>query len=222
MYIIGPNFHIQPLAIRSNPKDRKASHIKSNDDNDNKIEKSDKDNTNTKQMNWVFASSPVLVGDICPESGSKWKIGGPFWGDPIHNQEIVDELLKRVTKDWGQSDKKNMKNQSSDESNTSSVISLIPTASRLVGLLTTISEELKDSPFFYLLPELASVVGIGTPARIEVESALINAGYRVSQFHHEPSAIKTDAPSYVVHMNALHIYMYIYKDIILLIKCKTL
>ena len=32
----------------------------------------------------------------------------------------------------------------------------------------------------------------------EIHAALHNAGYRASQFHHEPHALKTDAPAEVV------------------------
>jgi tRNA (guanine26-N2/guanine27-N2)-dimethyltransferase len=36
------------------------------------------------------------------------------------------------------------------------------------------------------------------PSVVEIHSALIRLGYRVSQFHHEPHAVKTDAPPKVV------------------------
>jgi hypothetical protein len=71
----------------------------------------------------------------------------------------------------------------------------------MIGVLTTISEELKDVPFYYQLPDLASTVHSKVPLSIEFQSALANAGYRMSQFHHEPLAVKTDAPPQVVSVS---------------------
>ena len=74
----------------------------------------------------------------------------------------------------------------------------ISTHNRLTGLLSLISEELKDVPLYYTLPELASTVHLPTPIMIEIQSAILNAGYRVSSAHHEATSIKTDAPPSVV------------------------
>ena len=60
------------------------------------------------------------------------------------------------------------------------------------------SQELPDSPLYYYLPELASVVHSKMPSFLEIQSALIHAGYEVSQFHKEPMAIKTNASNTVV------------------------
>ena len=107
------------------------------------------------------------------------KIGGPFWGAPIHSQSIVDELLRRVSV------------ASEDDPS-------LATGKRMRGVLTTISEELKDVPFYYSLASMAHELGCIMPTLTHAFSALVNAGYRVSQFHHEPLAIKTDAPDHVV------------------------
>ena len=74
----------------------------------------------------------------------------------------------------------------------------ISTHNRLTGLLSLISEELKDVPLYYTLPELASTVHLSTPVMLEIQAAIVNAGYRFSSAHHEPTSIKTDAPPSVV------------------------
>ena len=74
----------------------------------------------------------------------------------------------------------------------------ISTYQRLAGLLSLISEELKDVIFYYTLPELASTLHATTPTLGDIQAALVNAGYRVSSFHHEANAIKTDAPPKIV------------------------
>jgi len=44
------------------------------------------------------------------------------------------------------------------------------------------------------LPELCASVQCVAPSNLYVQAALSNAGFRYSQFHHDPTAIKTDAP----------------------------
>ena len=60
------------------------------------------------------------------------------------------------------------------------------------------SEELPDVPLYYTLPSLCETVHCSSPKMDDVRSALVNAGYRVSAFHKEADAIKTDAPNSVV------------------------
>lgn len=67
-----------------------------------------------------------------------------------------------------------------------------------IGILTTVSEELKDCPLYYSLPELCATLQCRVPTAKDFHIALANAGYRASQFHHEPSALKTDAPPHVI------------------------
>ena len=73
-------------------------------------------------------------------------------------------------------------------------MSELPTAARLEGVLDSISEELKDCPFYYVLHELFSCLHSEIPTMAEMTSAIRNAGYESSRFHNEPSAIKTNAP----------------------------
>jgi tRNA (guanine26-N2/guanine27-N2)-dimethyltransferase len=121
--------------------------------------------------------------NTCLETKGRLKIGGPFWSDPIHSQEVVDELLRRV--EYGVIGSEDLPFP-------------IPTANRVRGILTSISEELKDVPFYYVLPDISATLKCMTPNASVFKSALLNAGYRVSQFHHEPTAVKTDAPPHVV------------------------
>ena len=52
--------------------------------------------------------------------------------------------------------------------------------------------------FYYLLSDLCSVVRVTAIPLVDMYSAITNAGYRVSNTHKEPLAIKTDAPNVVV------------------------
>lgn len=134
-------------------------------------------------------TAPILkVPTACAETGGRMKMGGPFWSDPIHDQSIVDELLQRV--------KSSINNQDPRYP--------ISTAPRLSGILTIISEELKDVPFYYSLPELASTLHCKVPTYQEFQAALNNGNYRLSQFHHDPLAVKTDAPNDFVSILQLY------------------
>jgi tRNA(guanine-26,N2-N2) methyltransferase len=155
--------------------------------------------------NGNFQGKVLNITSNCPDCGSKWRIGGPYWGQSMYNQEVIDELLKRVEGSV------NIRNESGDSTTTTTTSTTsstnythIPTGPRLAGILASMSEELKDVPMFYLLSELVSTIQTSvTPPYDDIKSAIENAGYRVSRFHHEPLAIKTDAPSTVVRL-ALH------------------
>lgn len=112
----------------------------------------------------------------CPETGGRLRIGGPIWSAPIHCDQIVKELLSRLLPD-------------------SEFASHSATAPRLRGILTSIVDEIKDSPLYFSLPELCATFQCTSPTNEQIHAALNNAGYSYSQFHHEPTAIKTNAPS---------------------------
>lgn len=140
------------------------------------------------------------IPTVCPETGGRIRMGGPIWSDPIHDPIVLKQLLERVSAYHDQEkETKNKKNVSTSTNNTDKGHAfVINTAPRLEGLLTAMSEELTDSPLYYYLPDIAGVLRSRVPPLIEIQAALINAGYKVSQFHHEPMAIKTNAPNQVV------------------------
>jgi tRNA (guanine26-N2/guanine27-N2)-dimethyltransferase len=167
----------------------------------------DEDVEGSKDSTGPYSARSFDITSTCEESGGKWKVGGPFWGAPIHDQEVVDTILARVMKAKQiQSAQKEMAASSTAAASTASTTSTpyiaIPTAERLSGMLTSISEELKDVPFHYNLPDLAAILQCTVPTHLNFKSALINAGYRVSHFHHDASAIKTDAPYSVVSIHS--------------------
>ena len=61
-----------------------------------------------------------------------------------------------------------------------------------------ISEELPDVSFHYSLATLCATANQRTIPMTDFKSAVINAGYRISNFHKDPLAIKTDAPNGVL------------------------
>ncbi|VDD74135.1 unnamed protein product [Mesocestoides corti] len=72
------------------------------------------------------------------------------------------------------------------------------TLDRLIGMLTLVSEELPDCPFYFQTDKLCATLRAPVPKIADVRSAFLNAGYRVSFSHAALSSIKTDAPmSYI-------------------------
>ncbi|CAE7518577.1 Trmt1, partial [Symbiodinium microadriaticum] len=137
-----------------------------------------RDGRKADDHNVTFTNESLSVPAVCEETGGRLKIGGPFWAAPIHDMTVVQELLRRVEE--------------------GDCPFPVPTKPRLGGLLTAISEELPDVPFFYNLSTLCAAANQRTVPMNEFKAALINAGYRVSNFHKDPLAIKTDAPNSVL------------------------
>merc|ERR1711865_1302174 len=110
-----------------------------------------------------------LNPSVCPETGAPFKIGGPLWLGPLHDQKVVASALDRL----------------GDEKCQSPKMSQIATRTRLEGLLTSVSEEL-DTPLFYTIPGLCQGLKCTSPPIRSFKAAVINAGYKVSGYHKEP------------------------------------
>jgi len=68
---------------------------------------------------------------------------------------------------------------------------------KINGLLTAMSEEHPDA-LYYKLPSLCKALKVNQVPLRQFRGTLVSLGYRVSHFHREPQAIKTDAPNEVV------------------------
>lgn len=122
----------------------------------------------------------TLKSSKCEETGADYMIGGPMWVAPLHNLTFVDRLLARLAS----SSLEPMK---------------LKYAERVGGILAAAREELSDVPLYYTSSSLCKTLHCSSPPLERFQAALVNAGYRVSQSHHEPEAIKTDAPPGVVY-----------------------
>jgi tRNA (guanine26-N2/guanine27-N2)-dimethyltransferase len=116
---------------------------------------------------------------VCEESGGSYKVGGPLWLGPLHDAALLKRALVKLT---------------SKDPNSKPALQYIATKDRLRGLLQNCADELADVPLFYKVSEMASLLRSSCPPLNDVRAALLNAGYRVSGYHKDPEAIKTDAP----------------------------
>ncbi|KAJ1735499.1 RNA methyltransferase tRNA(m5U54)methyltransferase [Coemansia biformis] len=113
------------------------------------------------------------VDRTCANCNSALEIGGPCWLGPLHNRDFVQRMYDGVSKAGA---------------------SVYGTQPRMKGMLKVILEELEDAPFHYTISKLSAAVRTTCPPLVKVNSALLNAGFRVSGSHTAQGSIKTDAP----------------------------
>ena len=121
--------------------------------------------------------------------GLVYKVAGPLWTGLLHDVDFVNDAIARLEAA-----------QTNEGVHPSGGTPMHPlhTATTLHGLLVSVSEEIPDVPLYHLLPSLCSAVNSCTIPTQTFRAALVNAGYRVSAYHKEPNAVKTDAPNHVV------------------------
>lgn len=129
----------------------------------------------------LYAGAYVTVPSECPDSGGSFRLGGPYWAAPIHDQGVVDTILSRmrkhdnrITKNYpGDNSEAVEGGKASGEMDTSTASNgkdgsvafpyYVHTQPRIKSILGVISEELKDVPFYYTLPDLCSTVRCTPP-----------------------------------------------------------
>ncbi|XP_022620156.1 tRNA (guanine(26)-N(2))-dimethyltransferase isoform X1 [Seriola dumerili] len=127
--------------------------------------------SNGKHMKYSAATGPP-VGPECDHCGQRHQLGGPVWAEPIHDLAFVQKVLSAV----------------------SGNPSRFGTSKRIEGMLSMVTEELEDVPLYYTVDSLSSTIHCSTPPLLQLRSALLHAGHRVSLSHARKNAIKTDAP----------------------------
>ncbi|XP_045348093.1 tRNA (guanine(26)-N(2))-dimethyltransferase isoform X1 [Leopardus geoffroyi] len=113
------------------------------------------------------------ISPECEHCGQRHQLGGPLWAEPIHDLDFVGRVLQAVSTNPGR----------------------FHTSERIQGVLSVITEELPDVPLYYTLDQLSSTIRCNTPSLLQLRSALLHAGFRVSLSHACKNAVKTDAPS---------------------------
>nr|KAG5699570.1 hypothetical protein BaRGS_033766 [Batillaria attramentaria] len=69
---------------------------------------------------------------------------------------------------------------------------------RMIGMLSVAREELQHVPLYYILDDLCNVLHCSPPNMVQMRSALLHAGYKVSLSHAAKNSYKTDAPAKVI------------------------
>ncbi|CAO3595152.1 unnamed protein product [Absidia cylindrospora] len=115
------------------------------------------------------------VNATCDHCGSPHHVGGPAWIAPLHDKDFVGKMLQHV-KDSEQS---------------------YGTHKRMKGMLSVIQEEVED-PCYWTIQRICGTLHCNGIPMLDLFSAILNAGYRVSSSHCGPQTIKTNAPPIVV------------------------
>ena len=96
-----------------------------------------------------------------------------MYGGAIHNKDFMTLILKHI-----------------QESNAQ----VYSTFDRMNGMLNVISDVLPNAPLYYSMSSLSNVLHCQTPPLEMIKSALLNAGYDLSETHCCAGALKTNAP----------------------------
>ena len=128
----------------------------------------------------VFQPARAPPAPTCEETGGPFKVAGPIWLAPLHDYDVIDEAVARLELPDG------------------GTIHPLHRKTAIHGLLTVCGEELSDVPLYYTLPDLAHTLRCPCPPTNVFKAALANAGYRMSAYHKEPNALKTDAPNRII------------------------
>jgi len=127
-----------------------------------------------KSVRYKLATQPPGL-DRCAQCESRLEMAGPVWLEPLHDPSFVAGMLDGLITEPE-----------------------LGTQRRMHGMLTMIQEEVPDAPLYFIQDKMCGVVGT-RPVKLTVfMSALLNAGYRVSQSHCAKGSLKTDAPASVV------------------------
>ncbi|XP_036598028.1 tRNA (guanine(26)-N(2))-dimethyltransferase [Trichosurus vulpecula] len=130
---------------------------------------------NGGRVKFSAATGPP-VGSECEHCGQRHQLGGPLWAEPIHDLDFVGQVLAAISRNPGR----------------------FRTSARIRGVLSMVTEELPDVPLYYTLDQLSSTIHCNTPSLLQLRSAVLHAGYRVSLSHACKNAVKTDVPPSVL------------------------
>ncbi|KAJ3135408.1 hypothetical protein HK100_002679 [Physocladia obscura] len=139
--------------------------------------------TSGKSVKFKNPSFPKDLGSTCQICDSKFHVGGPFYSGRIHNPDFVSKMIAYVKETCPPAEGVDKK---------------FGTHVRMLGMLTVISEELHDIALFYGLDAICQALHCVVPQMKVFFSAVVNAGYKISGSHCNPTAFKTDAPNSVV------------------------
>jgi tRNA (guanine26-N2/guanine27-N2)-dimethyltransferase len=123
----------------------------------------------------------VVPGGDCDECGGRVRIGGPMHTGPLYDMDFVQKALEAC-----------------EEENRSRLPG-VTSWKKVTGLLTAIAEEHPDLVLYFKLPQLCKGLKLTPVPLRQFRGTLKELGYRVSHFHREPEAVKTDAPVSVIY-----------------------
>ncbi|KAL3307825.1 RNA methyltransferase tRNA(m5U54)methyltransferase, partial [Cichlidogyrus casuarinus] len=145
------------------------------------------------------------IGSECSICDSKLVISGPLYCGSLHDRKFISDLIEQInTNEEILSEFKDYplaEGVCDDFTRTD-----LGSKTKLLGLLHLALEELEEAPFYVNPDHLAATIKTSLPKTELLKSALINAGYQVSDTHFQRSCFKTTAPwDFIWHvMRTIH------------------
>lgn len=131
-------------------------------------------NPNTKIE---FKTAEATISNVCEICGGHKYLGGPIWNERLHDSDFLKILMTELELDGTEK--------------------LFGTFKRIEGIVHVCAEEIPDVLSFNL-DDMSSCFRSGGVSYKVIASALLNAGYQVSQSHSSKGGFKTNAPNSVV------------------------
>eukprot|EP00747_Dinoflagellata_sp_TGD_P025678 gnl/TRDRNA2_/TRDRNA2_131416_c0_seq2.p1 gnl/TRDRNA2_/TRDRNA2_131416_c0~~gnl/TRDRNA2_/TRDRNA2_131416_c0_seq2.p1 ORF type:complete len:481 (+),score=90.62 gnl/TRDRNA2_/TRDRNA2_131416_c0_seq2:175-1443(+) len=122
----------------------------------------------------------TMPGAECPECGGRVKIGGPFHIGSLYEEDFVLRCIDVCE-------------------NGKETLPGVTSWKKIHGILVSMSEENPDIALYYKSSQLCKGLKLSPLPLRQLRGTLVSLGYKVSHFHREPEAIKTDAPNEVIY-----------------------
>ena len=153
-----------------------------------------------KKNNHSMPARGPCVGPICKYCGGEHSIGGPIWNRPMLNRAFGKAILNYLS----EADKRSKympvvkSDKAAEVSKTESFLRHLTTTGRIKAEIMKALGEVENTPLFWSLSSICKTLRCIAPSLTKVQTALINAGYKVSQSATNPDSIKTNAPVEVI------------------------
>lgn len=168
--------------VRENKNSNTAKKKRKRAQSETKVVQEQKNNTEEKKqqqqvpLKFSAASASEELSPRCSICEGTMVLGGPIWAGPLVEKGVADSIMKEIDEKVG----------------------VLNARDRVAAILRVVDEEIRDVPLFLHLPTMCKILRVSSPPAASVRSVLVEKGYKVSQSHTDPQAIKTDAPAELV------------------------
>jgi tRNA (guanine26-N2/guanine27-N2)-dimethyltransferase len=112
------------------------------------------------------------VKDRCSICDGTMVVGGPIYAGPLADVDVCESILDEIN----------------------SGVGTFQARDRVDALVRVAAEEVQHAPLFMQLNAMCGVLKTNAPPAASLRTYLTENGYKVSQSHTDPLALKTDAP----------------------------
>jgi len=129
-----------------------------------------------------------ISGVVCPFCGSRYRVAGPMWTGPIHDDAFLSAFKVDIPGSGA----------------------VLKTASQLHAHIAYAAAENSLPPLVYSVPVLSKCFRMHTPQTVAIASALESLGFTVGPAHTLPGGLKTTAPRKAV-LSVMYVFYCLYR-----------